>query len=396
LAADSLLRVTSPTEAALFLRSRDRPKILYLFQHTDFSGAETFAAQVIAADADPVTVCPPGSRMEQFVRSLGSPTAPLPFRPLRHSGGRTETARSVFRGLRTALDLRRVIRAHRERRILYCTSVRPGMLAALAAVGLRRRHVWVVTDRLPGGLLGFATRLLAVGRCDAALATSKTIAEDFVGTSRRLRRRTRVVYPGVDPGAFRPPQADASAVRGVVVGHISPTKRTDLAIAVARRVVGRHPAFELTVVGEAQYRDEDFEYERALREEVEGDSLLRDRVRFVGRLTNVGAALREHGLLLHARPDEPFGIVLIEAMATGLPVVAPDAAGPREIVVHDETGFLYPPGDVEAAASAVMRLVEAPDIARRMGEAGRARVVEHFSTESQLAGFVAALKDLPA
>jgi glycosyltransferase involved in cell wall biosynthesis len=74
--------------------------------------------------------------------------------------------------------------------------------------------------------------------------------------------------------------------------------------------------------------------------------------------------------------------------------VAPDSAGPAEIVVDGETGLLYPPGDVEAAAAAIEALVADPEKARRFGQAGRRRVGEMFSADGQLAGIVAVLRAL--
>jgi glycosyltransferase involved in cell wall biosynthesis len=377
-AADSLPRVAGP-------------KILYVFQHTDFSGAETLHAPVIRADPDAVATAPPGSRMEEFVRSLGAEPLPLPFRALRHSGGRAETLRSVVRGIASARDLRRIVREHPDRRVVYSTSIRPGMLAAVSTLGLRRRHVWVLTDLTPPGLVGALTRALAWLACDAAIAISHTIRDDFAWRSRRLRRRTVVVYPGVAPRDERDRVA-ATPASAAIVGHVSPTKRTDVAIDVARRVAERHPGFELTILGRAQYRDEDFAYERDLQDRVGADPLLRDSVRFEGWVADVPGALSTRGMLFHARPDEPLGMVLLEAMAGGLPVVAPGSAGPAEIVVDGETGLLYPPGDVDAAASAVLSLVSDPALANRLGAAGRRRVEERFSAELQLEGFVGVLE----
>jgi glycosyltransferase involved in cell wall biosynthesis len=385
--------VTSPTAVASFFEADGRPKVLYLFQHEDFSGAETLQAPLIRADPDALATAPAGTRMEEYVRGLGADVEPLAFRSLRHSGGRAETLRSVARGLRSARELRRILRRRPERRILFCTSLRPAMLAAVSGLGMRRRHVWVLTDFMPPGLVGVVARTLAWLSCDAAIAISRTLLDDFAGGSRRLRRRTAIVYGGVEERPERD-HAAANTSSAAIVGHVSPTKRTDVAIDAARRVAERHPGFEMAVIGRAQYRDEDFAFERDLQERVATDPVLRGAVRFEGWLADVPAALAQRGMLFHARPDEPLGMVLIEAMAAGLPVVAPGSAGPAEIVVHGETGLLYPPGDVEAAAAAVETLVADPDLARRLGQAGRRRVAEIFSASEQLAGIVAVLRAL--
>ena len=74
-------------------------------------------------------------------------------------------------------------------------------------------------------------------------------------------------------------------------------------------------------------------------------------------------------------------VTVLEAMAMGLPVVATDVAGCREAVVSGETGFLVPPRNVDELVGAIQKLVEDPALRRRMGQAGRARVVQHFAVE---------------
>lgn len=389
LAADS-----EATAGLVGLLSRtDRPKILYIIHQRDYSGAEMMQVPLLRADADPLVACPPESRTEQWLHAMDIPTVPLPFSQLRHSGGVVETFKSVVRGLRTAWELRRVLRRHPERTTLCCTSVRPGLLAALAQSGLSRKSLWVVTDFLPRGPLGHLIRAIATYGCSAAVPSSDILGRDFVGGSRRLSARTTTVYPGVDVDHYSPGPRGRTNV-ACVIGHVSPTKRTHLAVETAGLVAVQRPDFRLRIVGRAQYRDEDFVYERRLRSEVERDARLRKVVSYEGYSDDVRAQLAGCGLLLHMRPDEPFGIVLIEAMALGLPVVAPRSGGPAEIVEHGVTGFLFAPGDVRAAADHVISLLDDETRAVQMGAAGRERACRLFSTSVQLKGFEAVFSSL--
>jgi glycosyltransferase involved in cell wall biosynthesis len=364
--------------------SPDRARVLYVIQQRDYSGAEIMHVPLMCADPDALLACPPGTRTEELARREGIPTIALPFRTLRHSGGTLETMRSVLRGLLSALDLARLLRAHPERQVLYCITLRSGMLAALAKAGLSRRAVWFVSDFLPPPPVRLGTRVLARLGCDRAIATSKSVARDFAGRSGRLHDRTTVVYPGTKVERFDPRRARPGQPRAAIVGQVSPTKRTDLAIEVAARVLRDVPEFELEILGRAQYRESDFAFERELRNRVEGDASLRRHVRFAGYTSDIAAELSRFGLLLHCRPDEPFGIVLIEAMAAGLPVVAPDAAGPAEVVEHGVTGLLYPPGDADRAAAHVVRLVRDGAQAKRMGAAAHDVVRRRFSGDRQI------------
>jgi glycosyltransferase involved in cell wall biosynthesis len=93
-----------------------------------------------------------------------------------------------------------------------------------------------------------------------------------------------------------------------------------------------------------------------------------------------------HALDAFAMPSiwEGFGIVLLEAMAAGKPVVASRVATIPEVVVDGETGLLVPAGEAAALAEALASLALDPDLARRMGEAGRARLQRHFSVEKMV------------
>jgi L-malate glycosyltransferase len=361
-------------------------RCLYVIQQREFSGAETLMIPVLKADSDPLLACPPGSGVERWARELDIPTVALPFRALRHSGGWMETVRSLGRGVRSALDLRGALRAHPDREVLCATSLRPGMLLGVAALGLQRRRLWLVPDFMPPPPVRWVTRALALATCDRAIAISQGLVADFSGRWGRLRARTVLIYPGIDVDRF-PAATGERPPRAAIVGHVSPTKRTDLAIDVAERVVAEAPQFELEVLGRALYRDEDFAFEQALKARVAGDARLRERVTFRGQVADVAGELSRFGMLLHARPDEPLGMVLIEAMAASLPVVAPAHAGPTEIVEHGVTGFLYEPGSADDAAAYVLALLRDPERARAMGQAGRERVRDRFSLTGQVAGF---------
>lgn len=371
-------------------------RVLYLIQGADVSGAERMHAALIAGDEDALVCCPSGSRSESFALELSATVAPIRFRRLRHSGGALETVRSIFRGLSTALELRRILRAHPERKIIFCTSIRPAMLASVASIGLSRSVFWCIPDFLPPAPLRQLVRALARMNAASGLCLSQAILDDFAGRSSRLRRLAPVVHPGVDVELFSEPASGASSLRAAVLGHVSYVKRSDLAVEIASRTVNQASGFRLRIVGTPQFRDEDFELFESLRQRTSTDPALKRCVEWHGFASDISEALGDCLLMLHCRGDEPFGIALIEGMAAGLPVVAPAGGGPLEIVEDGVTGFLYPPGDAEAAASCVVRLVQDPPMARRMGIAGRRRVEERFGLDRQLRMTLELLNSLSA
>jgi len=76
--------------------------------------------------------------------------------------------------------------------------------------------------------------------------------------------------------------------------------------------------------------------------------------------------------------EELFGIVLIEAMASGLPVIAANSLGPSEIVDHGVNGYLIPKGNVKALGKAIKHLLENPELRKRMGKEGRKKALEKY------------------
>ncbi len=99
----------------------------------------------------------------------------------------------------------------------------------------------------------------------------------------------------------------------------------------------------------------------------------------LGFRSDVSALMAACDIFVLPAPAEPFGLVLIEAMALGKPVIAAAAGGPLEIVADGETGLLFEPGNAGSLAGAMRRLLADPDLRRRMGIAGRRRYAQKFT-----------------
>jgi len=108
---------------------------------------------------------------------------------------------------------------------------------------------------------------------------------------------------------------------------------------------------------------------------------IEERVDFVGFTDDVNAEYARLDVFVHASViPEPFGQVVFEAMAAGVPVVVPDTGGPGEVVTHEEDGLLYSMGDVAALGASICRLAADRDLRDRLGRAGQHRV-EEFAPE---------------
>ena len=112
-------------------------------------------------------------------------------------------------------------------------------------------------------------------------------------------------------------------------------------------------------------------------------------VEFVGYRPMTAAVMRYISVVVVPSRYEPFGIVAVEAMASGRPVVASAVGGLSEIVADGRTGLLVPPGDPDRLAGALSRLLDLPDVRAAMGSAARQRVAEKFSPQASIQAYAA-------
>ncbi|MFJ4871876.1 glycosyltransferase family 4 protein [Streptomyces sp. NPDC088757] len=178
--------------------------------------------------------------------------------------------------------------------------------------------------------------------------------------------RVRLWGRGVDTVRFRPGLRDPALRRELApdgellvgyVGRLAPEKRVDLLAGVCGL-----PGVRVVVVGDGPSGP-------TLRAALPG-------ARFTGRRTGADLAriFASLDVFAHTGPYETFCQTVQEAMASGVPVVAPAAGGPLDLVDHGRTGLLVPPGDPDALRDAVAALAAAPDLRAAYGRAGRAAV----------------------
>ncbi|GGY41611.1 glycosyltransferase [Streptomyces djakartensis] len=215
--------------------------------------------------------------------------------------------------------------------------------------------------------------------CERVVATCRDEAAELARMG-IPPHRVAIVPCGVDPGRFTP--NGPATPRGpyphrlIQLGRLVPCKGA----AVAVQALARLPGTELVVAGgpPADRLDADPEVRR-LRG-VARDTGVADRVRFTGAVPGeeVPALLRSADVVVCPADHEPFGIVPLEAMACGVPVVASAIGGQLDTVADPGTGRLVPPGDPEALARAVAGLLADPALRAACGAAGRRRVLSRY------------------
>jgi glycosyltransferase involved in cell wall biosynthesis len=291
----------------------------------------------------------------------------------------------------------------------------------LAGVLRRRRPDVLVNWSAKSHLYGALARRLSGVRCPVVwwqhnvprpqwldrLATY--VPADAIGCSSRAsaehqgavtpRRRVFVVYPGVPPPALNgaalvPPERSGDLVVGLV-GRLEPGKGHDRLMRAIALVRSRGiPVRGLLVGGDAWGLSPRYARElTALRSELG----IAKHVELAGQVGDVWPHLLAMDVVISASERESFGIAVIEAMAAGRPVVAPQgAAGPAEIVVHEETGLLVREASAEALAGAIERLARDPLLRRRLGRAARLRYEARYTASAMGRSLTAELERIAA
>ena len=145
------------------------------------------------------------------------------------------------------------------------------------------------------------------------------------------------------------------------------------------------------IVGGALFGEE--AYEEKLKE-LTRELGIADRVTFAGHLDDVPKVMAACDVVVHcSTAPEPFGLVIVEAMMVGTPVIASAAGGAREIVVHGETGLLTPPGDENTLASAIRSNLDQPIRSATMSGKAKERAIQKFSHIKMIASFSSILDD---
>lgn len=272
-------------------------------------------------------------------------------------------------------------------------------LTAVAGHRIARRldlpHVWTVHDTVHGkrfgtvdeveDRLGFAIEKWASKSADLVLVNSVAIGDEIEKAYGADRKRVDLLHPGFDPGmfqnssdagrleAFRSILAEPDELLITFAGRFDPEKGVDTLLNAFAALKARRPKVRLAIAGRGVLQETIQEHLRKLGFDAE--------VTHCGYLE--GEVLRTfyEASDLHVCPShyEPFGLVALEAMAVGAPVIVSDTGGLRDIISSAKVGRRSPPGDPQALCDILVELVDSERLRRQLGEAGRKHVLRNFS-----------------
>lgn len=224
---------------------------------------------------------------------------------------------------------------------------------------------------------------------DFYISVSSRIADAAVEAGIAPAQRIRTIYSGMELDWFLRHPCDQAAARkrwqipadapvAGMIARLFPLKGHRELLAAAPELVRRHPEIRFLLIGDGSLRAE-------LEAEIRRLGLERNFI-LAGMLDReeIPDAIAAMDLLVHTSLREGLARVLVQALAMRRPCVAFNLDGAPEVVLDGETGFLVEPADKAGLVSAVSRLVENPDLRRRLGEAGRARVDPAFQAHTMV------------
>jgi glycosyltransferase involved in cell wall biosynthesis len=216
------------------------------------------------------------------------------------------------------------------------------------------------------------------------------------------KKTVKLIYPGVDLLQFKSdgllPPEDMRVKLGLprqgpligIVGRMQRWKGMHVLLEAMVRILEQYPDAHCVIVGDRHKTEPDY---RDYLEARISELALSDCVSLVGQQSNVPEWMQAMDIVVHASDNEPFGLVIIEAMALGKPVVAGNTGGPLEIISPNVNGLLTPYGDSAALSKAILHYLDNPDFAKKLGVAARQRA-EDFSMEQYARNFIASLKSI--
>ncbi|MCC6486630.1 MAG: glycosyltransferase [Candidatus Hydrogenedentes bacterium] len=231
-------------------------------------------------------------------------------------------------------------------------------------------------------------------RLDAKLARAAFVccishfcrSQAMLWTAPERWNRLHVVHCGVEPESYTQRQHEGAGKELLFIGRLTAAKGIPILLESMDLLHKSHPGVHLVLAGDGP--DRDWVVSRA------AELGLRDCVEVTGFLSpdSVKERLLQADVFVMASFAEGVPAVLMEAMASGLPVVATRIAGIPELVEDGVSGFLVPPGDASSLADRMRTLLDNPDLRNRMGAAGRAKIEREFDTRQEVAKIAALLR----
>ena len=356
--------------------------VLWIDLVSELGGAQYSLLEVcatLASEEVEVVAAVPYGPLFNRLTAAGLRVYPVsPVRATKRGWGFFTTTAKLLKAPSTVSQIIRAVKPD----LIHANSL-PAFLAASHA-GTATPVIWHVRDlQLPPLIAREASKKAA-----RIIAASNAIDEFLVETlPPRMLGRIRIIRNGIDPACFASPdRATARARFGLppdvpvvgMVAHLIPWKRHDAFIQAAEIIHRQRSDAHFVIVGRDLFR-ENARWVKQL-ERLVAQAGLDSCWHWIKDLDAPQDILSAFDLLLHPALHEPFGRVICEAMASGVPVIAAESGGPAEIIEPRVSGILVRDGDPQRMADESLALLADPARAALLAEGGRVRVLGQFTT----------------
>ncbi|MFC1548565.1 glycosyltransferase family 4 protein [Candidatus Omnitrophota bacterium] len=358
-------------------------RVLYIANRSEiFGGGQISLIELLSrldrSRFEPMVLCPGEGGLSEKVKALNIPALfwEMP------------TARTInlFKTAEKVRELRSIILENNVD-IIHANGSRAQFYSSLAVKGTGAKLIWHVRESTPDRWLydwfigNSARRIICV---------SQGAKEKRFGHFPSLDPKLRVVYNGVDTQRFKKDPGSRRSVRedlgvgddDILLGHIGLLTRQkghQILLKAISILAGNNPNIKLLIMGKTI----DVAYVKRLTTMTKQLGL-DDNIIFSEPREDVEATLSALDIFILPSEREGFSRALIEAMSSSLPIIASDVEGNNEAIIHEETGFLVPYGDVYLLAEDIQKLLKDRNMSEKMGQNARKRVEKRFNIETHV------------
>ena len=365
----------------------DRYNILYLIQSQKLGGAEISTLLLVKnlnrAKYMPYVLAPGNSIVENEFNKLDVKTISFNL-PQVKTYNFVKLIINSFTLLKHCIEIRKIIKRYKIDIVHSVSNKRSAVYSILSAKISKVPVVWTI--RVLDRVKIIDSILLKLS--DKVIAISEAVKKRYVDESTNIKGKITRIYNAVDLKEFDEGKCDNKVLREkwdvedndfvvAIASRVIPIKGHITFIKAAALVLNKYPEMKFVVIGDTNYFNDSSYYQSLL--ELSCFLNIESEIKFVGQENNIPLMMSNIDILVLCCPDEPFGRVVIEAMAMKKPVIAPNTAGPSEIVIDGQTGYLIMPENPEKLADAIIKVYQSPNIRKKMGAASRQRVQDLFS-----------------
>ncbi|WP_339317363.1 glycosyltransferase family 4 protein [Paenibacillus sp. FSL R10-2734] len=375
-------------------------RVAYIDHTAKWSGGEVALFNIlthIGEQIDPLVILAEDGALAERLREKGMDVRIIPLDESIRSRGRNAVnlgaPAAAFKLLAYGRKLAPLLKEEKVD-CVHTNSLKSALYGAIAAKIAGVPLIWHIRDHIGAPYL---KPIVAKGiRLLSRLLPNGVIANSH-STLNALElprsKKTLVVYSAfakaIGNGIGKRDQKDFNVL---LVGRLAHWKGQHIVLEAAKSFKNE-PRVKFWLAGDALFGEE--AYKQELLQKIKNDELT--NVSMLGHVDDIQGLMNTADLLIHTSvTPEPFGQVIVEGMAAGLPVIASNEGGPVEIVVQGETGLLIEPGDAAILADSIKWMLDHPEERRRMADNGMKRVKEHFVIENTVKDIVDYYKGLLA